>query len=115
MNLRFKKIFNSKKIKKCVYIIVYWEGGHVRERIQKICDSYFWLKIWATKILDGNCIVDCKNQKFNNGMPEMSLSKLDKLSSISLHSFNRINSQNQKKTSTLYIYKMFMAKEKALF
>ena len=23
-----------------MYIIVFWEGGHVRERIQKICDSF---------------------------------------------------------------------------
>lgn len=38
----FKILENQQfqKNKKCVYIIVYWEGGHVRDRIQKICDSF---------------------------------------------------------------------------
>ena len=28
------------KNKKCVYIIIFWEGRHIKERIKKICDSF---------------------------------------------------------------------------
>lgn len=30
----------SPKSKRSVYIIVFWDGNHIRDKIQKICDSF---------------------------------------------------------------------------
>ena len=32
--------FSGKTLKKCVYVLVFEEGTHLREKITKICDSF---------------------------------------------------------------------------
>ena len=34
------KDFSGKTLDKCVYILVFEEGTHLREKITKICDSF---------------------------------------------------------------------------
>lgn len=31
---------SEKKIAKSVYIIVFWDGEHIKKRIERICDSF---------------------------------------------------------------------------
>jgi len=30
----------EKRVSKSVYIIVYWDGDHIRNKIERICDSF---------------------------------------------------------------------------
>jgi len=31
---------SEKRVSKSVYIIVYWDGDHIRNKIERICDSF---------------------------------------------------------------------------
>jgi hypothetical protein len=31
---------SEKRVSKSVYIIVYWEGAHIKNKIERICDSF---------------------------------------------------------------------------
>jgi len=31
---------SEKKVARSVYIIVYWEGAHIKSKIERICDSF---------------------------------------------------------------------------
>lgn len=105
--------------KRSVYIIVFWDGDTIREKIQKICDSFSGQRydlpeqnqitpqIEKTK----NAIHDARNvyQKTKNSLRDQ-LVQFDKIEGD-----GEQGGQGRKDSSTIFIYKMFLAKEKALY
>lgn len=105
--------------KRSVYIIVFWDGNHIRDRIQKICDSFSGQRYDLPELKDINSqiqkiqssITDARNvyQKTKNSLRDQ-LIQFDKIDAD-----NDVGGQGRKTSSTIYIYKMFLAKEKALY
>ena len=105
--------------KRSVYIIVFWDGDTIREKIQKICDSFSGQRydlpeqnqitpqIEKTK----NAIHDARNvyQKTKNSLRDQ-LVQFDKIEGD-----GEQGGLGRKDSSTIFIYKMFLAKEKALY
>jgi len=104
------------KAKRSVYIIMYWDGQHIRDRIQKICDTFSGERFELPDLgqidndirrVEGN-ITDARNvlEQTRTALREQ-LIQFDKVDGASMNSMNKI--------STIYIYKMFLGKEKALY
>lgn len=97
-----------------VYIIVFWDGNHIREKIQKICDSFsgnrYELPVLSTipsKIAEIETSISNARSIYHQTR--------DLLRQL-LINFDKISENNEDgKASTIYIYKMFLAKEKALY
>ena len=105
--------------KRSVYIIVFWDGDTIRDKIKKICDSFSGQRydlpeqrqigpqIEKTKA----AIHDARNvyKKTKNNLRDQ------------LFQFDNIKGDDEqgglgrKDSSTIYIYKMFLAKEKVLY
>jgi vacuolar-type H+-ATPase subunit I/STV1 len=104
--------------KRSVYIIVFWDGEHIRDRIQKICDSFSGqryelpdLRVIQPQIEKvEKSIADARNifERTKQSLRDQ-LIQFDKIEGDS------DGGDERKTSSTIYIYKMFLAKEKALY
>lgn len=94
---------------------MFWDGAMIRERIQKICDSF-----------TGDRFNVSQNKMENNTALNEVKEKIGKAKSVVVNTRVALRSQLEKfdgvdveagqdKASTIYIYKMFMAREKAMF
>jgi len=111
---------------RCVYIIMYWAGATIREKIFRICDSFDGqrfdlphpeavdrqIKRMSQSILDArNVLLQTRNSMkdqlnhFNNNV--------NNNGGMAHGNGSGVGGANQ--ISTIYIYKMFLAKEKALY
>lgn len=103
---------------RCVYIIMYWAGATIREKIFRICDSFDGqrfdlphpdavdkqIKRMSQSILDArNVLLQTRN------------SMKDQLNHFNNNANNNGGMAGDNQISTIYIYKMFLAKEKALY
>lgn len=98
-----------------VYIITYYDGAHIRDKIQRICDSFSGQRF---NIPEQNQLGEqiqrmadsIKNQRtvFDRTRQQLRQQLID---------FDNINDEQggQKSSSTIFIYKMFLAQEKALY
>lgn len=100
--------------RRSVYVIMYWDGQHIRERIARICDSFSGQRFElpplgeiqdqiarvTTSIADARSVL----QQTRTSLREQ-LVQFDKID----------GADDDSKISTIYIYKMFLAKEKALY
>lgn len=98
-----------------VYIITYYDGTHIREKIQRICDSFSGQRFnlpeqnklgeqiqrMADSIKNQRTVFDRTKQQLRNQLIE----------------FDNITEEGdlEKSSSTIFIYKMFLAQEKALY
>jgi vacuolar-type H+-ATPase subunit I/STV1 len=105
------------KTKRSVYIIVFWDGNHIRDKIQKICDSFSGNRYELPEIAS----IPGKIEEIKNSI-ENAKNVYDRTRTFlkeQLRNFDKISdsddSEQQGKASTIYIYKMFLAKEKALY
>lgn len=100
---------------RCAYLIMFWDGAMIRERIQKICDSF-----------TGDRFNVSQNKMENNTALNEVKEKIVKAKSVvvntrialrsQLEKFDKVEGDDQAESaSTIYIYKMFMAREKAMF
>lgn len=109
---------NVGNARRSVYIIVFQTGPHIKEKIERICDSFTGQRyeipdlpqIPANIQKVQNSIVDARNVYY----------KTKKSLKQQLTIFDRIPGEAgeddaKKASSTIYIYKMFLAKEKALY
>ena len=104
--------------KRSVYIIVFWDGDHIRDRIQKICDSFSGQRFDLPDLREiqpqiekvESSITDAKNifDRTKQSLRDQ-LIQFDKIEG------EADGAQERKTSSTIYIYKMFLAKEKALY
>jgi V-type H+-transporting ATPase subunit a len=104
--------------KRSVYIIVFWDGEHIRDRIQKICDSFSGQRYELPDLREiapqiekvQKSIADAKNifERTKQSLRDQ-LIQFDKIE------VDADGSEERKTSSTIYIYKMFLAKEKALY
>mmetsp|Transcript_13732 Transcript_13732/g.23419 ORF Transcript_13732/g.23419 Transcript_13732/m.23419 type:complete len:236 (+) Transcript_13732:376-1083(+) len=104
--------------KRSVYIIVFWDGQHIRDRIQKICDSFSGQRYELPEFRDiqseiqriGGSIQDARNvfERTKQSLREQ-LIQFDRIEG------DPADGEGGKASSTIYIYKMFLAKEKALY
>jgi V-type H+-transporting ATPase subunit a len=96
---------------------MFWDGAMIRDRIQKICDSF-----------TGDRFNVSQNKMENNTALNEVKEKIVKAKSVvvntrialrsQLEKFDNVEGDNEAgldKASTIYIYKMFMAREKAMF
>lgn len=103
--------------KRSVYIIVFWDGQHIRDRIQKICDSFSGQRYELPDLREiqpqiekvQQSIADAKNifERTKQSLRDQ-LIQFDKIEDAD-------GGEERKISSTIYIYKMFLAKEKALY
>ena len=102
--------------RRSVYIIVFQNGPHIKEKIERICDAFPGQRYEIPELKEipanitkvGNSIADARNV----------YQKTKRSSRQQLTIFDRIPGENgeaNKASSTIYIYKMFLAKEKALY
>ena len=105
---------NNKEETRCAYIIMFWDGAMQRERIQKICDSF-----------SGDRFDVPQNQMQINEAIRQVKGKIDDARRLvkdtrrglrtQLLDFDRVQGQDDNSASTMYIFKMFLAREKAMF
>ena len=99
--------------RRAVYIIMYWDGRHIRERISRICDSFQGeryelparneiapqIERIKSSIADARSVLEQTRTSLRDQLAD----------------FDKIDGDDDSNISTIYIYKMFLAKEKALF
>ena len=99
--------------RRSVYIIMYWDGATIRDRIEKICDSFSGQRF---PIPDGD--LGPEISRVENAIKD-SRSVLDETRKSvrdQLVQFDKIDgAEDESSISTIYIYKMFLAKEKVLY
>ena len=100
--------------KRTVYIIVFWDGAHIRERIQRICDSFSGQRFELPNL---NEIPQQIQRLYGSITDARNVYERTKLTlRDQLIGFDRIEGDNENEaSSTIYIYKMFLAREKALY
>ena len=99
-----------------MYIITYYDGAHIRDKIQRICDSFTGQRFNLPEKLhllgeQINRMADSiKNQRNVYDRTRQQLRQ-------QLIEFDNIQDDAgiQKSSSTIFIYKMFLAQEKALY
>ena len=99
-----------------VYIIVFWDGEHIRDRIQKICDSFSGQRYELPDLKDITPQIQKVQQSINDAKGVFDRTKQslrDQL--IQFDKIEGDGDDERKTSSTIYIYKMFLAKEKALY
>lgn len=102
--------------KRSVYIIVFWDGEHIRDRIQKICDSFSGQRYELPDLKD----IQPQIQKVEQSIADATgvFDRTKQSLRDQLIQFDKIEGDGgdeRKASSTIYIYKMFLAKEKALY
>lgn len=110
---------NEKKEARSVYIIVYWEGPHIKQKIERICDSFQGQRYDLPEM---NAIRDSMTRT-EAGIKNARAVWMETKKQLrdQLEQFDKIEPENldreQDKNvqSTMYVYKMFLAKEKALY
>ena len=99
-----------------VYIIVFWDGEHIRERIQKICDSFSGQRFELPDLKEITPQIQKVTQSIADARGVFDRTKQslrDQL--IQFDKIEGDGDEERKTSSTIYIYKMFLAKEKALY
>jgi vacuolar-type H+-ATPase subunit I/STV1 len=102
--------------KRSVYIIVFWDGDHIRDRIQKICDSFSGQRFELPDLKEIQPQIQKVQQSIADakGVYERTKQSLrDQL--IQFDKIDGDGDDERRSSSTIYIYKMFLAKEKALY
>ena len=100
--------------RRSVYVIMYWDGQNIRERIARICDSFSGQRFELPplgEIQDQISRVTTSIGDARSVLRQTRTSLRDQLVQ-----FDKIDGADEaSKISTIYIYKMFLAKEKALY
>jgi len=106
--------------KRSVYIIVFWDGEHIRDRIQKICDSFSGQRYELPDLREIQPQIEKVQQSIGDAKNIFERTKQSLRDQ--LVQFDKIegdgdagDGEERKTSSTIYIYKMFLAKEKALY
>lgn len=105
--------------KRSVYIIVFWDGETIRDRIQKICDSFSGQRFDLPEQKQINPQIEKTKEAINDARSVYNKTKNSLRDQ--LIQFDKIEGDDEqgglgrKDSSTIYIYKMFIAKEKALY
>ena len=115
-------LINSKITKKAVYIITYWDGTHIRARLEKICDSF---KGQRYDLPPSNGEIQQKIARITQDISNARnvLGQTMKILRDQLIDFDSFKPQGQdmyamtmhRRTSNIYLYKMFLAREQAMY
>lgn len=93
---------------------MYWDGQHIRDRIQRICDSFSGQRFEVPPLNE----ISAEIARVSNAIGD-ARSVLDQTRRSlrdQLLQFDKIDGADESsKISTIYIYKMFLAKERALY
>ena len=100
---------------KSVYIIMYWDGGLIRDKILRICDSFNGNRYEVPEMGQINDEIYKITQSINDARNVYHQTKNSLTEQLMI--FNKLdaNDQQDDEISTIYIYKMFLAKEKAMY
>ena len=103
------KDFYGNPIIKSVYVVIFQEGGSIREKIMKICDSFLGERF---DIPQGgiNEKINEINMKINDTRSVLSTTN-DEVRNYLV----KINKMQDTETSVIQLYKWFVIKEKALY
>lgn len=103
--------------RRSVYIIMYWDGRTIKDRIEKICDSFSGQRFDLPAGDIGPEIDRIKNSitDARSVLEETRKSVRDQLLQFDKIEGADEEGQDNNNISTIYIYKMFLAKEKALY
>lgn len=105
----------AQKVSKSVYIVMFWDGDAVREKIIRICDSFTGNRYEVPASSDMNSEIARVSQRIDDARNVFMQTRTSLRDQLVI--FNKLdaNDQQDDDISTLYIYKMFLAKEKALY
>lgn len=98
--------------RRSVYIIMYWDGPTIGSRISRICDSFSGQRY---ELPDGDIGPAIDRVSASIGDARSVLEETRKSLRDQLLQFDKIDGEDDSNISTIYIYKMFLAKEKALY
>ena len=104
---------NEQGKSEAVYIIVFWGGEHIQSKIERICDSFSGNRFE----LPPSDALEAKEQELKEQL-ETALNLVESTRSQlreQLQQFNRGDAAEEDPPSALILYKMFIAKEKALY
>lgn len=107
---------NDQGKSEAVYIIVFWGGEHIQSKVERICDSFSGNRFE----LPPSDALEAKQreveEQLENSLSMVESSRLQLREQ--LYQFNRgdpLEDEEDDPPSALIIYKMFVAKEKALY
>jgi len=99
-----------------VYIIVFWDGNHIRDRIQKICDSFSGQRYELPDLREIQPEIEKVTSSISDARNIYERTKQSLRDQLVQFDNIEGEAEDERKTSsTIYIYKMFLAKEKALY
>lgn len=100
---------------KSVYIIMYWDGELIRDKILRICDSFHGNRYEVPEMSQINEEIHKITQSINDARNVYHQTRNSLTEQLMI--FNKLdaNDQQDDEISTIYIYKMFLAKEKAMY
>ena len=106
------------KSEKSVYIIVFWDGQHIREKIQRVCDSFQGQRYDLPEISEINTQINKLADSIKNARSVFERTRYELREQ--LIDFDSIDGgkndfEDARRSSRIYIFKMFIAKEKALY
>lgn len=108
---------NQARNAKSVYIIMFWDGQQVREKIQRICDSFTGNRYELPSMTQMDSEIQRVSQRIEDAQNVYDQTRTSLKDQLVI--FNKLDANDQQQNdddiSTIYIYKMFLAKEKALY
>jgi vacuolar-type H+-ATPase subunit I/STV1 len=100
------------KDQKSVYIVTFQDGGFLRDKIQRICDSFSGQRYDLPEVTELQPQIQRMQSSIQNQKTVFERTKHQLRQQ--LIEFDRI-SEGQTTSSTIFIYKMFLSKEKGLY
>jgi len=100
---------------KTVYLIMFWDGGAIREKIQRICDSFTGNRYELPEMSQMNVEIAKISQSIEDATNVFQQTQSSLRDQLIIFNKLDVNDQQEDEISTIYIYKMFLAKEKALY
>jgi hypothetical protein len=100
--------------RRSVYIIMYWDGQHTADRITAICASCSGKQFELPRL--GEIAAEIERTRNFIGDARSVLDQTRRSLRDQLVQFDKVDGgEEESNISTIYIYKMFLAKEKALY
>lgn len=96
-------------------MIMFWDGGAIREKIQRICDSFTGNRYELPEMSQMNVEIAKISQSIEDATNVFQQTQSSLRDQLIIFNKLDVNDQQEDEISTIYIYKMFLAKEKALY
>ena len=94
---------------------MFWDGGAIREKIQRICDSFSGNRYELPEMSQMQQEIDKISASIEDARNVFHQTQSSLRDQLIIFNKLDVNDRQDDEISTIYIYKMFLAKEKALY